>query len=42
MTMYEFLKVCACVAAGLVLLFVLAWGAGAFIAVGMYDKEDDK
>ena len=40
--MYEFLQICACVAAGLVLLFVLAWGAGAFIAVGMYDKEDDK
>lgn len=40
--MCEFLQVCACVAAGLVMLFVLAWGAGAFIAAGMYDKEDDK
>lgn len=40
--MYEVLTVCACVAAGLVLLFVLAWGVGAFIAAGMYDEEDKR
>lgn len=40
--MYEFLKICACVAVALVVIFALACGAGAFIAAGMYDDEEDK